>query len=139
MTIWVIVAIFLSLLAGFFIAKRFDKSKYEIYIEQAKAKAKAIEHEAEILFENAKAKAKEIELEAKKNYELEEMKLKQEYENKLNEILNKEKGVSAKAFKDHPLYAKPRLIIESEKPREKLKEAIKKFRKQIAEAKKALK
>ena len=57
----------------------------------------------------------------------------------LSEILNKEKGVSAKAFKDHPLYAKPRLTIESEKPREKLKEAIKKFRKQIAEAKKALK
>ena len=47
--------------------------------------------------------------------------------------------IFAKAFKDHPLYAKPRLTIESEKPREKLKGAIKKFRKQIAEAKKVLK
>ncbi len=57
----------------------------------------------------------------------------------LAEILNKEKSVSAKAFKDHPLYSKPRIIIESEKPREKLKEAIKKFRKQISEVKKVLK
>ena len=57
----------------------------------------------------------------------------------LSELLNKEKGVSAKAFKDHPLFAKPRLIVESENPKEKLKEAIKKFRKQISEVKKALK
>ncbi len=57
----------------------------------------------------------------------------------LSEILNKEEGVSAKAFKDHPLYAKPRLIVISENPREKLKEAIKKFRKQISEVKKVLK
>ena len=78
MTIWVIVAIFLSLLVGFFIAKKLDRSKYDIYVEQAKAKAKAIEHEAEILFENAKSKAKEIELDANRNLDLEEMNFKKE-------------------------------------------------------------
>ena len=57
----------------------------------------------------------------------------------LAEILNQEKGVSAKAFKDHPLYSKPRLIIQCKDPKEKLKEAIKKFRKQVSEVKKALK
>jgi len=75
---------------GFFIAKKIDKTKYEIYIANAKAKAKAIEHEAEKLLEQSKAKAKEIELEAKNSYELQKLELEKEYENKLNEILKKE-------------------------------------------------
>ena len=87
-------AIFIvSLVVGFFIAKQLDKSKYDIFVEQAKAKAKAIEHEAELRLENAKSKAKEIELEAKKEYELKELKLAQEYETKLNEILKKEEEI----------------------------------------------
>ncbi|MEO1928384.1 MAG: ribonuclease Y [Nautiliaceae bacterium] len=89
----ILVVMILSALAGFAIAKKMDAAKYDIYIEQAKAKAKAIEHEAEILLENTKTKAKELELEAKNAYELQEMKLKQEYESKLNEILNKEKEI----------------------------------------------
>jgi len=75
---------------GFFIAKKIDKTKYEIYLTNAKAKAKAIEHEAEKLLEQSKAKAKEIELEAKNSYELQKLELEREYENKLNEILKKE-------------------------------------------------
>ncbi len=70
-----------------------DSAKYEIYVEQAKAKAKAIEHEAEILLENTKTRAKEMELEAKSSYELQEMKLQREYENKLNDILKKEQEI----------------------------------------------
>ncbi len=67
-----------------------DKAKYDLYVEQAKAKAKAIEHEAQIVLENAKGKAKELELEAKNSYELQKMELQKEYEAKLNEILKKE-------------------------------------------------
>jgi len=78
---------------GFFIAKKIDKTKYEIYIANAKAKAKAIEHEAEKLLEQSKAKAKEIELEAKNSYELQKLELEKEYENKLNEILKKEEEI----------------------------------------------
>jgi len=78
---------------GFFIAKKLDKTKYEIYLTNAKAKAKAIEHEAEKFLEQAKAKAKEIELEAKNSYELQKLELQKEYENKLNEILKKENEI----------------------------------------------
>ncbi len=67
-----------------------DKAKYDLYVEQAKAKAKAIEYEADKLLENAKSKAKELELEAKNSYELQKMELQKEYEAKLNEILKKE-------------------------------------------------
>ncbi|ROR40072.1 ribonuclease Y [Caminibacter pacificus] len=67
-----------------------DKAKYDLYVEQAKAKAKAIEYEADKLLENAKSKAKELELEAKNSYELQKIELQKEYEAKLNEILKKE-------------------------------------------------
>ena len=70
-----------------------DKAKYDIYVAEAKAKAKAIEHEAEIKLENAKSKAKELELEAKNAYEMQKIELKQEYENKLAEILKKEEEI----------------------------------------------
>jgi len=78
---------------GFFIAKKFDKNKYEIYIANAKAKAKAIEHEAEKILEQAKAKSKEMELEAKNELEKKLLELEKEYDNKLNEVLKKENEI----------------------------------------------
>jgi len=78
---------------GFLIAKKFDKSKYEIYLANAKAKAKAIEHEAEKILEQAKAKSKEMELEAKSELEKKFLELEKEYENKLNEVLKKENEI----------------------------------------------
>ena len=78
---------------GFFIAKKLDKSKYEIYIANAKAKAKAIEHEAEKILEQAKAKAKELILESQNNIEKQKIELEKEYEDKLNEILKKEEEI----------------------------------------------
>ena len=78
---------------GFLIAKKLDKTKYEIYLTNAKAKAKAIEHEAEKLLEQSKAKAKELELEAKNSYEIQKIELQKEYESKLNEILKKEEEI----------------------------------------------
>ena len=106
----------ISALVGVFIAKKMEKANYEIYVEQAKAKAKAIEHEAEIMLENAKSKAKEIELEAKNEYELQEIKLKQEYEGKLNEILKKEEEIE-------------KLLQEQLKKDEELKKAFKEIEK----------
>jgi len=82
-----------------------DKAKYDLYVEQAKAKAKAIEHEAQIVLENAKGKAKEMELEAKNAYELQKVELQKEYENKLNEILKKEEEIE-EMLKKHSLKEK---------------------------------
>jgi len=90
MVIEVILASSLSALGAFIIAKKMDKAKYELYVEQAKAKAKAIEHEAQIVLENAKGRAKELEIEAKNAYELQKIELQKEYDAKLNEILKKE-------------------------------------------------
>ena len=78
---------------AFLLAKKLDKSKYEIYLTQAHAKAKAIENEAQKVLDSAKVKAKEMEMEAKNNYELQKIELQKEYENKLNEILKKENEI----------------------------------------------
>ncbi len=58
----------LSGLAGFLISKKLTGAHLDIYTEQAKAKANAIEKEAELLLERSNLKAREIELLADKHY-----------------------------------------------------------------------
>jgi len=108
---------------GFFIAKKFDKSKYEIYLANAKAKAKAIEHEAEKLLEQAKSKSKEMELEAKNELEKKILELEKEYQDKLNEVLKKEENIE-EMIKSH--LEKEREIEEKIKEIEKEKILIEK-------------
>ncbi len=59
----------MSATVGFIISKRISSANFDIYVQQAKAKAKAIENEAEILLERSNIRAKEIEFEAKKSYD----------------------------------------------------------------------
>ncbi len=54
---------------GFLISKKITAANFEIYVEQAKAKAIAIDNEAQTLLERAHLKSREIEMEAKKQYE----------------------------------------------------------------------
>lgn len=58
----------LSGLMGFLISKKMNSAHFGLYTEQAKAKAFAIEKEAELLLERANLKAGEIELQADKLY-----------------------------------------------------------------------
>ena len=61
----------LSGLIGFLVAKKLDSAKYQIYVEQSKSKARAIEHEAELKLQGIKSKEVNLELEARKKLELE--------------------------------------------------------------------
>ncbi|MEA3523194.1 MAG: ribonuclease Y [Campylobacterota bacterium] len=54
---------------GFLISKRISSANFNIYVEQAKAKAKAIENEAETMLQRSTIRSKEIEFEAKKSYD----------------------------------------------------------------------
>ncbi|WP_345977589.1 ribonuclease Y [Sulfurimonas sp. HSL3-7] len=58
----------LSGLLGFFICKKISSAQFDIYVQQAKAKAAAIDSEAELLLERSNIKAREIELQAEKQY-----------------------------------------------------------------------
>ena len=59
----------LSGVIGFLISKKISNANFDIYIVQAKAKAKAIENEAEVMLERSHLKSQEIEHKAKRKYE----------------------------------------------------------------------
>ena len=70
-----------------FISKKINKAKFEVFIEQAKAKARVIEHEAEVSLKDAQLKAKfECDREFKS--------ARKEYENMLFKIEKKEKELN---------------------------------------------
>ncbi|WP_295055552.1 ribonuclease Y [Sulfuricurvum sp.] len=56
-------------LVGFLISKKITAAQFDLYLEQAKAKAKAIENEAQMILERASLRSREIEKEAQKRYD----------------------------------------------------------------------
>ncbi len=56
-------------LVGFLISKKISAAHFDLYLEQARAKAKAIENEAQIILERASIRSNEIEKEAQKRYD----------------------------------------------------------------------
>ena len=94
MWIEVLVGSSLSAIAGFLVAKKIDDAKYDVFIAQAQAKAKVIEHEAEMILKNAKNSIAEKELEIKKKYDEELLKFQSEYERKELLLEQKEKELN---------------------------------------------
>jgi ribonuclease Y len=84
---------------SFIAAKKIHSSNVDIYIEQSKAKAKVIEHEAEKILHDAKLKEKEYELDAKNRYAKEVERLREEHERKFDELQKKDENLN-KLFKD---------------------------------------
>jgi ribonuclease Y len=56
-------------LVGFLISKKITAAHFDLYLEQAKAKSKAIENEAQMILERASIRSREIEKEAQKHYD----------------------------------------------------------------------
>jgi ribonuclease Y len=81
---------------SYFIAKKINDANYEIYTEQAKAKAKAIEHEAELVLKNAKIEVKEAQLDAKRQVDAEYAELKNSYDEQFNRLESKERELNRK-------------------------------------------
>ncbi len=79
--------------AGYFVAKKINDANYNVFLEQAKAKAKAIEYEAELTLKNADVKVKEAELEAKKSYDEKSFNLQKEYNEKFSTLEEKQKNL----------------------------------------------
>ncbi len=79
---------------GYVVAKKINDANYNVFIEQAKAKAKAIEFEAETKLTNAKITVVEAEFEAKKKYEEKTIKLQKEFDLKFDEVSKKEQNLN---------------------------------------------
>ena len=79
---------------GYFITKKLNNANFNIYLEQAKAKANVIEHEAKITLEQAKLKAKEIEVKAKSKFDDEVEQLKKKFDSKVYNLEKKEENLT---------------------------------------------
>ncbi|TKX32765.1 ribonuclease Y [Campylobacter aviculae] len=84
------IAAIIGLGIGYLVAKKINDAKHEIFVEQAKAKAKAIEYEAELILKDAKNSILNAELEAKKRYEDKIHKFQRDFSQKLDELSKKE-------------------------------------------------
>lgn len=82
-----IVTALLTALISVLIVKKFYSAKFDILIEQAKAKAKVIEHEAEVILKDAQVKAK-------RDYDKEFQAAKKEYDEMAFKIERKEKELN---------------------------------------------
>ncbi|MEA3369794.1 MAG: ribonuclease Y [Campylobacterota bacterium] len=77
---------------GFFISKKLTGANFDVYTEQAKAKANAIENEAQTLLERAHIKSREIELEATKQYESAKERAKANLHQREDDLIRKEQS-----------------------------------------------
>ncbi len=77
---------------GFLVSKKLTAANFDIYLEQARAKAATIENEAQTLLERAHLKSREIELEAKKQYESAKEKAKRDMSQREDELIRREQS-----------------------------------------------
>ncbi len=82
-----VITALLSVIVTVFVVKKLNQAKFDIFVEQAKAKAKVIEHEAEVLLKDAQLKAR-------KEYEKEFRDIKREYDEMFRQIERKEKELN---------------------------------------------
>ncbi len=77
---------------GFFVSKKLTNANFEIYTQQAKAKAHTIENEAQTLLERARLKATEIEHEAQKSFESAKERAKADLRQREDELIRNEQS-----------------------------------------------
>jgi ribonuclease Y len=110
---------------AFISLKKIHSASIDIHTEQAKAKAKVIEHEAELILKNSKIKAKETELTAKSKYEEKEQKLNNEFSKKFDEISQKDKELN-NLFKEEL-----KSIMDEKEETKKQKQEVLKFQEEV--------
>ncbi len=81
--------------AGYLVARKMNMAQFSLYEEQAKAKAKVIEYEAQSVLQSAQSKANEAQIEARQKYEDKKAKLIKEHSQKMDELGLKERNIKA--------------------------------------------
>ncbi len=120
--------------AGYVLSKKIEKDRLKIYEEKAKAKAKAIEHEAEKVLQNAHLQLQKNELALKRDFERKLEELKRDYDQRFDELMEKEMSLK-QMFKDelkHITLEKQELKAEKERI-QKLEEEYKSLKKKYTQ------
>jgi len=77
---------------GFFISKKLTNANFEVYVSQAKAKAHAIENEAQTLLDRAHMKSREIEHNAQKLFDTAKERARADFAQREDELIRKEQS-----------------------------------------------
>ncbi|MEA3498772.1 MAG: ribonuclease Y [Campylobacterota bacterium] len=102
MEIFILIAVsVITALLGFIVANKINSAKFEVYTEQAKAKAKVIEHEAQSLLKDSRSKAR-------RDYD-------REFKNTRKELEFKERELNELVDKNLSKIKKDKEIIENSK------------------------
>jgi ribonuclease Y len=120
----------ISGLVGFLISKKITASHFGLYLEQAKAKSKAIESEAQMILERALLRSREIEKEAHKHYAETSEQVKKDFSVREEKIERAERELETLRYSEEKKIAHERNVIENrrlnlernERALEKLKE-----------------
>jgi len=120
----------ISGLVGFLISKKITASHFGLYLEQAKAKSRAIENEAQMILERASLRSREIEKEAQKHYDETSEQVKKDFSVREEKIERAERQFEALRYSEEKKIAHERNTIENrrlnlernERALEKLKE-----------------
>ncbi len=102
-------------IVSFFISKKISNKNFDIYTDQAKAKAKAIEFEAEELLEKSSVKAKEMKLEAIKEYETAKERAKADLNQREDDVTIQERSFKNYKLNEEQKLNNDRAVIKSKK------------------------
>ena len=77
---------------GFFISKKLTNANFDVYVSQAKAKANAIDNEAQVLLDRAYMKSRDIEQEAQKLFDSAKERARADFSQREDELIRNEQS-----------------------------------------------
>jgi ribonuclease Y len=119
---------------GFLIARWLDSAKYDLFITEAKARARAIEHEAQLKLQEAEGRIREEELKLQQEFELQKSRYEQEIRERLQQIERKEEEIkSLIEAQSRERLQLQRQLEELERERELLQERQQEYQRKLEE------
>ncbi|MDD4883209.1 Rnase Y domain-containing protein, partial [Sulfuricurvum sp.] len=102
-------------LVGFLISKKISATQFDLYLEQAKAKSKAIENEAQMILERASIRSREIEKEAQKRYDETYEQVKRDLSERENTVHRSEQEIERFRKAEEEKIASVRATVENQR------------------------
>lgn len=124
--------------AGFAIARKLGDARFELYTEQARAKARVIEAEAELVLERAQIAAQKKEQEAQYRYDNAETQVKRDFAERERALQNEEQQLRSHVASERESIRQERsaaeqLRLSAERQNQSLKQLMQQYQERIEE------
>lgn len=100
---------------GFVTAKKISSSQFDLFLEQAKAKARAIENEAQLLLERSSMRAREIENDAQKRYDEVSDRVSRDFSDRESKLVHAEQELTKITKNEQEKIALERNVLENQR------------------------